>query len=272
MTATKAIVWVLGGALALTMSACASLTPTPEFMRIPRDIRTGAAEMVIERVEQDVSREEVAQALGVMIARAPVCMSWPGLWLEGDDRRNVFFARFDLMARDWGQGIADESERRMQEFVELGFLTKRERPEIGAGAFEYTLTPEGSDFLHGTPYGGDRPSFCAPSQRRLAEIVAIEWGNYDCGGMRVRFTHVADDWPTWARTDGARARVAEAWAPIGAVASGAVTLSRQWFRQNQLPEGVSKNGELRSLCYDSADDRVTGEDLDLRAAPEPALN
>lgn len=270
MAGTKAVVWTLGVLLAL--AACASLTPTPEFMRIPRDIRTGAAEMVIEPVERGVSREEVARALDAMIASAPVCMGWPGLWLDGDQRRNVFLARFDMMARDWGETFAAESRQRMQDFVELGFLTARERPELGVGVAEYTLTQLGSGYLSGSPYGGARPSFCAPSQRQLEAVVAMDWGNFDCGSLRVRFTHIAADWPSWASTERARARVAETWAPIGVTAAGAVTLSRQWFRQNQLPPGVSQNGELRSLCYDSARARVVGGDLDLRVPHEQALN
>ena len=125
------------------------------------------------------------------------------------------------------------------------------------------LTSDGVAFLRGSPYGGDRPSFCAPSQRRVTEVTAMEWGQFPCGSLRVRFNHVSDDWPTWARTANARTRVATEWAPVGIETPGSVSLSRQWYRRDAMPEGLEQNGELRSLCYDSTRKRVVGEDLEL---------
>ncbi len=269
MSSARAILWVAGALVVMAAGACASLLPTPNPFRAPRDIRSGAAEMVIERVEQGVSREEVTEIVQNMVARETICLAWPTLWIEGDDQRDVFLVRFDRMARDWGAEVTAASTQRMQEFVDLGFLNRRERGDIGAGAVEFTLTNEGRRFMRGSPYGGERPAFCAPGQRRLVEIASLEWGAFACGSLRVRFTHVADAWPAWARTEGARAHIAESWAPIGVVADGTVSVSRQWFSRTQIPAGMARNGELRSLCYDPVRERITGDDLDLNAAPAP---
>ncbi|MGE0743141.1 MAG: hypothetical protein AB7O98_17535 [Hyphomonadaceae bacterium] len=246
------------------VAAC-TVEPLPdrdEFMRIPREIRAGAADMVIERVAPNVSPAEVATAVQRMVADAPLCFAWPGVWLDGSERRrSVFLVRYDLMRRDWGAEAANTSAARMQEFVDMGYLVAR---EMGDGAVQYALTNEGFARLQGSPYGGERPSFCAPSQRRVVEVTNIEPGQFTCGSLRVRFTHVADDWPSWARTPSLRERAAQAWAPIGHVESGTVTLGRQWFRQGQTPPG-RVNGELRSLCYDATRQRVTGDDLTLAA-------
>lgn len=261
----KAMKRLAGAALALAVAGCAlvDVPSVEEFQRLPRQIRTGAADMIIQPVEATVTREEVMAAVQAHTQREGLCFSWPGLWLDASNRRNFYFARFDLMARDWGQEVADTSRARMQEFVDLGFLIARERPDIAPGVVEYTLTAEGVAYLRGSPYGGDRPSFCPPSQRRVVEITAMEWGQFPCGSVRVRFNHIADDWPAWARTDNARTRVATAWAPVGVEAPGSVSLSRQWFRQDAMPESMERNGELRSLCLDASRQRVIGEDLEL---------
>jgi hypothetical protein len=239
-----------------------------EYARMPREIRTGAADMVIERVEADVPRQEVAAAVQALVEREAICFPWPGLWLDASDRRNFYFARYDLMARDWGADVAVSSRQRMQEFVDLAFLTARPRPDLGADVVEYALTPEGLGYLRGSPYGGERPSFCAPSQRRVVEITRMDWGQYPCGNLYVGFTHVVDDWPIWARSESARSRVASTWGPPGAQGEGSVSLSRQWFRRDQVPDGMARNGALRSLCYDAQRQRVVGDDLEL--APSPA--
>lgn len=288
MPLARMIVRVIAGALAAGLAACAAPAavvdtifeppaprdqPAPEPQaepppadtgpRMPREIRTGAADMAIGRVEAAVSRDEVLQAVQTMVAAAPVCFSWPGVWLDPpNNRRNIYIVRYDLMARDWGADVAAANRVRMQELVDTGFLVGRDRPDLGEGVVEYTATSEGVEYLRGSPWGGERPSFCAPSQRRVAEITALEWGQFPCGNLRVRFTHVADAWPVWARTEGARERLASTYGDIGAVADGYVTLGRQWFRQGQLPSG-RVNGELRSLCYDGATRQVTGDDLDL---------
>ncbi len=260
----RVVVAVLG----LAAAGCASMLSPPEANRPPFAIRTGIAEMVIDRVEPGVSREEVAAAVQAMVGAAPVCFPWPTLWLEGDDRRNIFRVRFDLMTRDWGADVAQASALRMQEFVDLGFLTRRERPDLGAGAVEFALTREGTTYLRGSPYGGQRPSFCAPAGRRVLEISNMEWGEFACGSLRVGFTHVADEWPAWARTETSRARMVATWAPLGAPVAGTVSLGRQWFRPTDVPASMSRNGGLRSLCYDAARERITGDDLDLNAPTE----
>lgn len=253
---------------ALSLAACAVVdAPESDFTRMPREVRLGTAEMAIVRVEQDVSPVEVAEAVQGLINREGMCLPWPGIWLAAlDNRRNVYFARYDLMARDWGEDVAAASEQRMQEFVALGFLLARERPDIGARVVEYTLTTDGDAYLRGSPYGGERPAFCAPSQRRLVEVTSMEWGDYPCGSLRVRFTHVADDWPTWARTEDMRARVAATWAPLGQVTEGAVTLGRQWYRRAAVPPGF-RNGSLQSVCFDRDRQQIVGDDLELTLPP-----
>lgn len=261
----NAMTRLAGAMLALALAGCAlaDVPTVEEFQRLPREIRTGAADMIIEPVEETVSREEVMAAVQALTQRESLCFSWPGLWLDSSNRRNFYFARYDLMARDWGQDVADTSRARMQEFVDLGFLIARERPDIAPGVVEYTLTVDGVAYLRGSPYGGERPAFCAPSQRRVVEVTSMEWGQFPCGSLRVRFNHIADDWPAWARTANARTRVATAWAPVGVESIGSVTLSRQWFRQDAMPESAERNGELRSVCYDASRQRVIGEDLEL---------
>jgi len=250
------------GAALLAACAVADIPSSEEFARMPREIRLGQADMVIAAVERGVGQDEVMQALQTMVAAEPVCFSWPGLWLAQSPRRNYYYARYDLMARDWGEDFAAASEARMEEFVAVGFLARQDRPDMGERVVEYTPTTDGVEYLRGSPYGGPRPEFCAPSQRRVVEIVAMEWGDFPCGNLHVRFSHTADNWPTWARTERARQTVAETWPPIGELAQGEVTLARQWFRRNQLPSGRT-NGALQSVCYDSGAQRVTGDDLNL---------
>jgi hypothetical protein len=265
MAPSRAIPRIVAGLSAMSLAACAVgvAQGQAEFQRIPREIRIGAADMAIVRVEQDVSRAEVAEAVQRLVSEAPMCFPWPGVWLDAvDNRRNVYFARYDLMARDWGADVAEASRTRMQEFVDLGFLLARPRPDIGADVVQYTLTVDGAAYLQGSPYGGERPSFCAPSERRLVDIVDMQWGDYACGSLHVRFTHVADQWPSWARTGGARERIASTWAPLGELAEGSVTLARQWFRRSQ-PRAGGRNGALNSVCFDASRQQITGDDLQL---------
>lgn len=266
MAMAKTISAALLSMIALALGACVGVGDVPtrdEFMRTPAAIRTGAAESVIERVESTVDRAEVLGAVQSIVTAAPLCYPWPGLWLDASDRRNVYFARYDLMSRDWGNEVTSASQQRMREFVDLGFLTARERPDVGPGVVEYNLTAEGVAFLRGSPYGGARPQFCPNAQRRVVDLTNLEFGQFDCGSVRVTFTHVADAWPTWARTEAARQRVDATWAPAGVPLTGQVTLGRQWFRQGAAPPGVESGG-LRSLCLDSARN-VIGDDLNLNA-------
>lgn len=255
---------------ALTLAACslAQSQANLDFMRIPRQVRTGASESAIERVETNVSREEVFASVQAQLARETMCFPWPGVWLDESPMRNVYYVRYDLMARDWGGEVVAASSARMREFVELGFLTSRERPDIGPGVVEYTLTQQGGAYLQGSPYGGVRPSFCGPAERQVVEITDMQFGQFECGSLQVRFTHVADAWPSWARTENARARIAQNWAPLGQTGEGAVSMSRRWYRPNQTPTGEI-NGQMRSLCYDDDNGEVRGEDMELSAAPAP---
>ena len=204
MPLARAIPRIVVGLMMLTLGACAGvgLPTNDEFVRMPLAVRTGAANSVIERVETNVDRAEVAAAVQRLVTDAPICFPWPGLWLDASTRRNVYYARYDRMSRDWGSDVANASQQRMREFVDLGFLTAVERPDLGPGVVEYTLTADGVRFLRGSPYGGARPQFCPNAQRRVVEVTDMQWGQYPCGSLRVRFIHVADGYPTWARTDG----------------------------------------------------------------------
>lgn len=227
--------------------------------RMPREVRMGGVDMVIQAVETDVSREEVATAIAPLLANAPVCMRWPALWME-QARRALIVVRYDLMARDWGEGSAAAARARMQEFVDLGFMTAT--PGADPRVVQYTLTEAGMQYLNGVIEPGRRPRFCAPAERQLVQITNMEWGRYPCGSLRVQFTHVASDWPSWARAETTRARLAVNWPPNGATAEGTVSLSRQWYQRSALPAGF-RNGMLRSLCYDTARQQVVGADLNL---------
>lgn len=264
MSGAKAICGIVLVSCAFVLASCTGFGDVPtrdEFMRTPREIRTGAADSVIERVDSTVDRAEVLAAVQTIVTAAPLCYPWPGLWLDASDRRNAYVARYDLMTRDWGDGTTSASRVRMSEFVDLGFLTARDRPDIGPGVVQYDLTTEGVAFLRGSPYGGARPQFCPNAQRRVVDVTNMEFGQFDCGSLRVTFTHVADAWPTWARTEAARQRVDATWAPAGVPMTGQVTLGRQWFRQGEAPPGV-RNGALRSLCLDGSRN-VIGDDLNL---------
>lgn len=253
--------------IALTMTACAATSAVAPAdgasegttAHMPREIRLGAAAMVIQRVEDDVTREEVLATITPMIENAPVCMRWPALWME-QTRRTSLVVRYDLMTRDWGADAATAARARMDEFVEMGFM----QAEAGAdpGTLTYVLTETGMQYLDGLIEPGRRPSFCAPSERRLVDITAMEWGQYPCGTLHVTFTHVIDDWPSWARTQSVRERLAASWPALGAPSEGSVSLSRQWFRRQDLPPGA-QNGGLRSACYDARRQEVVGDDLSL---------
>ena len=266
MSVTNAVRGFVLATCAFMLCACSGFGDVPsrdEFMRTPREIRTGGADSVIERVESTVDRAEVLAAVQAIVTDAPLCYPWPGLWLDASDRRNAYYARYDLMTRDWGEETTSASRVRMREFVDLGFLIARERPDIGPGVVQYELTAEGDAFLRGSPYGGARPQFCPNAQRRVVEVTNMEFGQFPCGSLRVSFTHVADVWPNWARTEAARQRVDATWAPAGVPIAGQVTLGRQWFRQGAAPPGV-QNGGLRSLCLDGSHN-VVGDDLNLNA-------
>jgi hypothetical protein len=240
----------------------AALESAPEdapTARMPREIQIGAVQMVIQRVEADVSRDEVAAAIGPMIANALVCMRWPALWIE-EARRSSFVVRFDLMTRDWGEEAAAAGKARLDEFVEMGFL--QEQLGDDPGVVTYLLTEAGDQHFAGILEPGRRPRFCVPAERRLVAITAMEWGETPCGTLLVSFTHTGDAWPSWARGEAIRARLEANWPAPGATVGGSVSLSRQWYRRQDLPSGV-ENGALVSACYDARRQEIVGDDLDL---------
>ncbi|MGE0597045.1 MAG: hypothetical protein AB7P07_11810 [Hyphomonadaceae bacterium] len=249
------------------LASCESL-PAPRT-DMPRELIDGRASMIIRPVEPEVSREEVSGAVQRLIDGVPVCLRWPAIWSEPAGIRSVV-ARFDLMTRDWGEPVSADAEARLDEFVEMGLLVKTPREDRGPGAAEYTLTDQGRDYLRGAFTGRQPPSFCGPSGRRVIEIVSMEWGDYPCGTLRTRFSHVADAWPAWISSSGARARIAD-WPTPGSGAQGTVTLGRLWYREEALPANFERNGALGSVCYDSARRRALGDDFRLFAdqpAPE----
>lgn len=260
--------------LALTVLAACTTVPGPEpsgmpasmqeegartTARMPRELQFGGVDMIIQRVEPDVSREEVMAAIGPMIANAPVCLRWPALWME-QARRTSFSVRYDLMTRDWGEAAVAAARARMAEFVDMGLLQEQ------AGAYEgtvvYVVTSTGLQFLRGVVEPGARPTFCGPAERRLVAIEALEWGQFPCGTLRVRFTHEGDAWPSWATSEHTRARLAPVWPAAGAPVAGSVSLSRQWFAREALPPGA-QNGALRSACFDARRQEIIGDDLNL---------
>jgi hypothetical protein len=168
------------------------------------------------------------------------------------------------MARDWGAEVAASSRERMEEFVASGFFTRTERDDLGPGAVQYTLTPAGDDAMVGWPGSSQRPNFCAPGERRLVDVTSMEWGQFPCGNLKVRFSHVSDEWPSWARAQGTRDRLAQMWPALGERSEGSVTLSRFWYSARRT-DGVGR-GELTSVCYEGS--RIVGDDLELFDPPQ----
>jgi hypothetical protein len=231
--------------------------------RAPWQIRSGLADLVLQPVEQDVPMREVAQTVGALLDRSPICVAWPSLWIVQGDTRRTYIVRYALMERDWGATTAAEGRQRMDEFVDMGFLTKQDRPDIGDGAVEYTLTDRGAEVLTGTP-GHGRSAFCGHSERRLVAITRLEWGSFACGNLRPHFTY-AQNWPSWARTEAVRARVAASATPSTAPLNGTVSLRRVWRRLATFQS--DDNGALQSACYDPEENnRVADNDLDLNAS------
>jgi hypothetical protein len=253
------------GAILPDLTAIGQPSAETGTARMPRDIRLGVVDMVIQRVEDNVSPEEVAAAIEPMLAAAPVCMRWPALWLERV-QRDMFVVRYGLMARDWGESAAAAAQEQMDEFVAIGFLTAAPALSPDSRAVEYRLTAAGERYLSGLIEPGRRPQFCAPAERHLVEITEMQWGQYPCGTLQVRFNHVGENWPAWATTESTRARLAATWPPVGEASPGVVSLSRQWYRREDVPSGYT-NGSLRSLCYDPSRRIVTGNDLNLSVAP-----
>lgn len=247
----------------LVLSACESL-PAPQS-NVPRELIDGRAAMVMRPVEPEVPREEVIAAIQRMVDTVPVCLRWPAIWSEPDGVLSIV-VRFDLMRRDWGEPVAADAQTRLDEFVEMGLLTKEAREDRGPGAAEYALTDLGRAYLDGAFTGRQPPSFCGPSERRVTEIVSMEWGDYPCGSLRTRFAHVADDWPSWINAAGARQRLTD-WPTPGSGAQGTVTLSRHWYRESEVPADMERNGGLRSTCYDAARRRTEGNDFRLFDEP-----
>lgn len=249
--------------LALLGAACASAAPsgTATGAPAPRAVLIGRAAFVFEPIQGEIPADELRAAIAPMVARAAICMRFPGIWLDGEMRLSAFVVRYDLMQRDWGSEVSASARQRMDEFVEMGFLTAAPRGE----AVAYTLTPLGRAMLRGGFGGGRPPSFCGASEHRLLEIVSTERGAFPCGSVRVRFSHVGDAWPSWAASEAARRYVAAAGASPGEASEGSVSLSRRWYARDILPARIV-NGSLGSLCYDARRDLYRGDDFIFIAA------
>lgn len=245
-------------AAACLLAACESLPPPdPMLQLMPREIRLGQVEAAVQTVEREVSAAEVQAAINRLIEAQQLCMPAPGLWLAGEARAGSFTVRYDLMERDWGASNAAQARDRMEEFVAMGFLT----PGGSRSETTYSLTELGRSLLKGTFGGRAPPSFCGVSGRRVVEIVDMQWGAYDCGSLHVTFRHGAEDWPDWALSELARARVAQSFGDPALFGDGAVSLNRYWVLQ--APPGET-NGALRSMCYDADRQGSATGDLVLR--------
>ncbi|UPT64975.1 MAG: hypothetical protein M0D54_11080 [Hyphomonadaceae bacterium JAD_PAG50586_4] len=256
-------IWVGAAALAVFVCAAATAWSQSSTARMPREISSGAREMVVQRVESEVSQAEVLAAVQAQLDRETMCFPWPSVWLDPAQRRRVFIVRFDLMERDWGAEVTARTRARINEFVEMGVLVAREQSDIGPGVIEYRLTRLGDERLVGSPNSG-RMSFCMPSERRVLEVLETQFGDYPCGTLQARFRHVADAWPSWARAQSIQTRINDTWGIIGSPGEGAVSMSRQWFSDDP-PDG-RENGQLRSVCFDPEVRAVRGEDMELYLA------
>lgn len=186
-------------ALMVFAGAAATAWSQSSTARAPREIRFGSVDMVVQRVEPEISQAEIFAAVQAQLDRETMCFAWPTIWLDPSERRRVFIVRYDLMQRDWGAEVAERTRARMQDFIDMGLLTQVHRPEIGTGVVAYHLTSLGYQNLRGSLSSG-RMSFCMPSERRVVEVLETQFGEYACGTAQVRFRHIADAWPSWART------------------------------------------------------------------------
>jgi hypothetical protein len=232
---------------------------------MPAAIRSGRADQATQPVETSVSANEVLAAVQRILGAAPVCMSWPSLWVDDMGSRDAIRVRFDLMRRDWGGDVADDAKQDMDAFVDMGFLTKRARDDVAHGVIDFTLTDLGRGYMRGTisSDSGSAPKFCAPGERHVVAITQMEWGSFPCGHLKAHFSFDSPDHTSWATSPGARAVVVEALGP-SARGQGAVTLSREWYSEEQVPQGVV-NGSLQSICFDTQHTRILGDDLTLTA-------
>jgi hypothetical protein len=232
---------------------------------MPSAIRTGRADLATQPVETSVSANEVLAAVQRIVGAAPICMSWPSLWVDDMGSRQIIRVRFDLMRRDWGGDVADDAQQRMDAFVDMGFLAKRARDEVAPGVVDFTVTDLGHAYMRGTisSDSGSAPKFCAPGERHVIAITQMEWGSFPCGHLKAHFSFDSPDHPSWATSASARARALEALGP-SARGQGAVTLSREWYNEDQVPQGVV-NGSLQSVCFDAQHARILGNDLMLAA-------
>jgi hypothetical protein len=256
-------IWVGAAALAVFVCAAATAWSQASTARMPREISSGAREMVVQRVEPAVSQAEILAAVQAQLDRETMCFPWPSVWLDPAERRRVFIVRYDLMERDWGVEVTAQARARINEFVEMGLLVVREQADVGPDVIEYRLTRLGDDRIVGSPNSG-RMSFCMPSERRVTEVLETQFGDFPCGTLQVRFRHIADAWPSWARSQSVQARVTANWGVIGSPGDGAVSMSRQWF--NGDPPDGRENGQMRSVCYDPEARAVRGEDMELYLA------
>jgi len=227
---------------------------------------TKLPEMMIEAVERNVPKAEIEDALRRIIANEPVCLRIPPAhWLAVKGRpRSV---RFDLP--DWdGREIAPDAEQRLDAFVDMGFLTKSPVPGHDARYAEYDWTSEGLRVYDGReafPAG----TFCPPAERRFVAIERVRWDHSEKPAvLRVDFSHTADDYPSWMRTEAVRARYASRLPPLG-IAYSSVSLYRIWRKSEDPAENAPRSGKLEQWCYDYVHNRPMHCSIDLNRALDP---
>jgi hypothetical protein len=224
--------------------------------------------MIIGGVERNVPRTEVEEAVRRIIANEPICLRIPfARWLAVKGRpRSV---RFD--AESWNDNkIEPDIEQRLDAFVDMGFLTKQPVPDHDASYAEYDWTPEGLRVYDGMG-GFPRGYFCPAVERRLVGIVSTRLETHLPSyprALRVDFSHTADAYPSWMRTEAVRERYASRLPPLG-ISHSTVFLYRIW-RKGQHPEkNAPRSGVLEQFCYDPVHNRPDRCSIDLNRMLNP---
>jgi hypothetical protein len=223
-------------------------------------------ETIIAAVERNVAKSDIEDAVDRIVANEPVCMRIPfAHWLAVRGRPNS--VRFDVDT--WLERKIDpDVEEQLDAFVEMGFLSKKPLPDHDARWAEYDWTPEGRKVYSGMA-GFPRGSFCPPAERRLVEIVSIKHDKRrNPTALRVHFSHTADDYPHWMRTDAVRKRYASRIPPPG-ISYSTVYLYRIWINGKHPEKNAPRSGMLDQHCYDFVHNRREHCDIDLKQAREP---
>jgi hypothetical protein len=224
--------------------------------------------MIVAPVERNVPKAEVEDAVRRIIANERVCLRIPlARWLAVPGRPGS--VRFD--AKSWNdRQIEPDVEQRLDAFVDMGFLTKAPVPDHDALWAEYGWTTEGLKVYDG-PGGFPRGYFCPPVERRFVEIVSIRRETRPrsyAGALRVDFSHTADTYPSWMRTDAVRERYASRLPPPG-ISRSTVFLYRIWRKGEHPAKNAPRSGTLEQHCYDPIHNRPERCSIDLTRMLDP---